>query len=111
MEVLIMLAFDDPIFTFGPQLSNFFLLHKYRPPVLKYRKEGDVVSRDQLGSYQILYREPQRSGNYPDYKEALSQPAREKMGKAQMPTKLERRYDDPLWVSMKELAPPTRPGF
>jgi hypothetical protein len=111
MEVLIMLAFDDPIFTFGPQLSNFFLLHKYRPPVLKYRKEGDVVSRVQLGSYQILYREHQRSGNYHNFKEALSRPAREKMGKAGMPTKLERRYGDPPWVSMKELSPPTRRGF
>lgn len=42
MEVLIVLAFDDPILTVGPQLSNFFMLHEVRPPCLEKFSRGEI---------------------------------------------------------------------
>jgi len=69
MGILIILAFDHPIFSVGPQLSNFFLFHESRPPLFQFFNEKCCLAFLVDGlALNILIEQP-CSGNYHIYKE------------------------------------------
>jgi hypothetical protein len=69
MGILIVLAFDHPIFSVGPQLSNFFLFHESRPPLFQFFFNEDSLAFLSDGvALNILIERP-CSGNYHTYKE------------------------------------------
>jgi hypothetical protein len=67
MEILIILAFDHPIFSVGPQLSNFFLFHESRPPLFQlFNEKGCLAFLVDGVALNILIERP-CSGNYHTY--------------------------------------------